>query len=577
MKYPASHVLISLVVAGAAAFSYGAGLFFGTERFLEDLMVAPKPVDSRIVVVGIDDESLSRLGQWPWPREYFAAAFLALERAKPLAVGFDVVLAERSRLGNGDDAALASALLETTYPLVFPVEGPLRFDDGQALAERLTEPLPQFFENARIAKGHVNLIMDKDGVVRRVPLSIGTPGGQRKAMAALLAEAGGAAPADTGIVSIVYAAPPGAIRQIPFYRLLEEDLSETLRGKIVLIGATSPDLHDEKPTPLSKGTEMAGVEIQANVANMLLMGYREEPLSPAGSYALLLFAALAPGILFSRMRGPLRALLASFALLLVLDFAALLLHEGGTTVNLFHLNAAALGSMALNFAFRFFVGEREQRALKGAFSKYVSPQVLDEILSNPSRVVLGGEEREITVLFSDIRGFTTLSERVSAHELVAILNRYFTLMTGEVQKHGGVLDKYIGDAVMAFWGAPLPDDRQAENALRAAFGMLERLKELNVLLKKEKGVEIDIGIGIYTGPAVVGNIGSDQRFDYTAMGDTVNVASRLEGLNKEHGTRLIVGEPTKEKIAADVRWKAIGDVRVKGRNEPVRIYTAETV
>jgi adenylate cyclase len=199
-------------------------------------------------------------------------------------------------------------------------------------------------------------------------------------------------------------------------------------------------------------------------------------------------------------------------------------------------------------------------------------------------VSLGGEEKEITVFFSDIRGFTTLSEKTTPKELVRILNRYFTAMSEEILKNAGVLDKYIGDAIMAFWGAPVDDPGQADNALKAALGMLAKLKELNEELRASGDPEINIGIGIYTGPAVVGNMGSEQRFDYTVMGDTVNVASRLEGLNKEYQTRLIIGESTKNKITLrlaqgekDYKFRFLGSVAVKGRKEPLNIYTLEDI
>ncbi len=214
--------------------------------------------------------------------------------------------------------------------------------------------------------------------------------------------------------------------------------------------------------------------------------------------------------------------------------------------------------------------------MKNLFSKYVSKDVLNEILSDPSKVALGGEEKEVTVFFSDIRGFTTISEKTTPKELVRILNTYFTAMTKEVLDNGGVLDKYIGDAIMAFWGAPIADPDQAENALKASLSMLEQLKELNKELRALGDPEIHIGIGLYTGPAIVGNVGSDLRFDYTVMGDTVNVASRLEGLNKEYKTEIIIGETTKNKIKGNYVFRALGSVAVKGRKEPLNIYTIET-
>ena len=293
------------------------------------------------------------------------------------------------------------------------------------------------------------------------------------------------------------------------------------------------------------------------------------------SMFLIFLTALIPAILFSAIKSPWRPLMISIGLGILYNIAIIIWYERGVAVNLIHINLSWILSTLSVFSYRYLVGEREKRQLKSVFSKYVSGAVLEKILADPKGVKLGGEEKIITVLFSDIRGFTTLSEKVSAQELVRILNKYFTLMTGEVLKHGGVLDKYIGDAVMAFWGAPLDDSNQADNAFKASLGMLERLKEFNKELEKEEGVTIDIGIGLYTGPAVVGNIGSTQRFDYTAMGDTVNVSSRLEGLNKEYKTHLIIGETTRKEITLENKFIPLGLVSVKGRAKQIPIYTIE--
>ena len=188
-------------------------------------------------------------------------------------------------------------------------------------------------------------------------------------------------------------------------------------------------------------------------------------------------------------------------------------------------------------------------------------------------MALGGEEKEITLLFSDIRGFTTLSEKMAPCDLIKVLNRYFSAMTEEILAQGGVLDKYIGDAIMAFWGAPIADPDQADHALAAALGMIGRLKKLNEELRAAGEPEINIGIGLYTGPAVVGNVGSEQRLSYTAIGDTVNVASRLEGLTKDYKVQLILGAPTKDRIKNRVAFKHLGEATVKGRKEPIGIYT----
>ena len=255
--------------------------------------------------------------------------------------------------------------------------------------------------------------------------------------------------------------------------------------------------------------------------------------------------------------------------------AAVILFQNGIAANLIHINFAWILSLASLFSYRFFSVKKEKREIKNLFSKYVSRDVLAEILRNPGKVSLGGEEKEITILFCDIRGFTALSEQTTPRELVSLLNRYFSAMTEKILEKGGVLDKYIGDAIMAFWGAPIENENQADGAFEAALGMLENLEELNKELKSTGKPEIRIGIGIYTGRAVVGNVGSHLRFDYTAIGDSVNTASRLEGLTKEYKTNIIIGESVKNKLKKNYNLKFLDSVIVKGKLKPVNIYGLE--
>lgn len=563
-----------------AGLSFALGFFTGPEAFLEDRLSTPVGVRSEVVIVAIDNESLAKIGQWPWPRAVFAKIFDQLSLAKPKVVALDVILADRSRLGEADDETLTQAIRRAEFPLIFPVEGSELSLSEQVRAESVTKPLFEFTVASNVSLGHVNLVIDRDNVVRSFPPRINAGEAIYSSLALAAAEkAGYAVPADSlsRTTRIVYGGPPGTVRRIPFYRVLAGEDLPALKDKIIFIGSTAPDLHDEKSTPLSAGTAMPGAEIQANITGMLLSGARLTPISKALNDSIFVFLALLVAGFFVYFTSSFKALWASLVLGVLANLFLFISFERGWVGNIFHSNLAWLLSAGSLFSYRYLVTERNRRHMRELFGKYVSPAVLETILKEPEKVSLGGEEREVTVLFSDIRGFTTLSEKTTPPELVSILNRYFTLMTGEVLSHGGVLDKYIGDAVMAFWGAPLSDDRQADNALAASLGMLERLKEFNRELKREKGIEIDIGIGLYTGLAVVGNIGSSQRFDYTVMGDTVNVASRLEGLNKEHKTHLIIGQSTKEKITAPIQYRKIGAVPVKGRVEPITIYTVEGV
>ena len=543
MKRKLIYPAIGLAAAILVAVSYCAGFFTGLENFFEDILFTSRPVSGDIVIIAIDDESIQRVGQWPWPREVFARALANLENTKPASVGLDVIFAEPSRVGAADDAALAATLKSVSYPVIFPVE---------EIPSGLLKPLPIFENNVRL--GHVNLNLDNDGVARRFPLKLSDYNSFGYESVSL---AGKEIPDESSLEEInriVFSAKPGAIRRIPFWQVLDGEV-DSLTGKIVLIGATAADLHDDKPTPLGRDKEMAGVEIHANIANMLLLGYRLTPLAAGWTLLWILIAALIP------LTAPAHLI------------AAIILFQNGISVNILHTNFAWILSAAAMLGYRYFLGEKEKRQLKNIFSKYVSPAVLKQILRDPSRVALGGEEKEITVLFSDIRGFTTISEKTSPKELVLLLNRYFSAVTEAILQNGGMVDKYIGDAVMAFWGAPIEDVDQADKALKGALGMLKKLNELNQELKAGGEPEINIGIGLYTGPAIVGNVGSQVRLNYTAIGDTVNVSSRLEGLTKEHKVQLIVGESTKNKIKNSYDFKPLGSVAVKGRAETVKIYT----
>ena len=224
--------------------------------------------------------------------------------------------------------------------------------------------------------------------------------------------------------------------------------------------------------------------------------------------------------------------------------------------------------------------EKQSKFLKGAFSSYVSPDVVDEIIKNPDKLQLGGNRRKITLLFSDIRGFTTLSEKTDPEQLVTLLNEYLSPMTEIVMRNQGTLDKFIGDAVMAIYGAPVIQQNQSVLACKSAVEMIEKLKEINTVWAENKLPNIDIGIGINTGEAVVGNMGADIRFDYTAIGDTVNLAARLEGQTKFYGVNIIVSESTKneyesfpvESDESKLSFRELDIIRVKGKNKPISIY-----
>lgn len=569
------YLLIAILSGTVIAVSFSFGLFSGLENYFEDLLVFSKPINKDIVVVAIDNESIQKIGQWPWPREVFAKALSALKNDPPKSVGIDVVFSEPSRLGQEDDLILKKELEQLSFPVILPVEAiGLSINNDLVSVGSFLKPLSIFEGGKNTSFGHVNLILDRDGVTRKIPLIIQPFNAFAYEVVKKSNEQFIANKSQENITRIVYSAPTGSIRRVPFWRLLDKDVPN-LKDKIILIGATAADLHDEKPTPFSLGTEMPGVEIQANIVNMFLSDYHLAPLERGLMLAWIFFAAILAGIFFIIFSSSFAAFFINILVGILYVVVITILFEKGFVANLIHINLSWILSAASLFGYKYFSVEKERREIKHIFSKYVSKDVLEDILRDPTQVKLGGEEKEVTALFSDIRGFTTFAERTKPKELVAILNKYFSLMSDQVLKNGGVLDKYIGDAIMAFWGAPLDDPDNADNALKAALGMVVELEKFNKELKQRGDSEIHIGIGLYTGPVIAGNIGSEFRFDYTVIGDTVNIASRLEGLNKEYKTSIIIGETTKNKLKGNYHFKFLGSATVKGRGGALDIYAVE--
>jgi adenylate cyclase len=348
--------------------------------------------------------------------------------------------------------------------------------------------------------------------------------------------------------------------------------ASAFKDKIVLVGATAIGIYDMRVTPFSG--VFPGVEINANIIDNIL---RNDAISRPDWTALydlaaILFLGILLSLVISRVR-PLAATLITIALLAAYAVA----NEFIFTHFKLWLTAIYPG-MTMVFVFvgvityRIMTEEKKKKEIKNAFSRYVSPSLVDDILKDPSKLVLGGEERRLTVFFSDIRGFTTISEGLSPQNLVKLINDYLTPMTDIILESGGTVDKYMGDAIMAFWGAPVWQDDHAIRAARTALLMMERLRKLQVEWEKNGLPRIDIGIGLSTGRLTCGNMGSHLRFDYTVMGDSVNLGSRLEGLNKEYGTHIIVPKFTYEDIKDEFILRQLDHIKVKGKKIPIKIY-----
>ncbi len=379
---------------------------------------------------------------------------------------------------------------------------------------------------------------------------------------------------ESGRLLINYYGPPHTFKTYSFVDVLKKKIpASAFKNKVVLVGATAIGIYDLRNTPF--GSEFPGVEIHANVVSNILSGnYLKRP---AWMVFVDLAIILVLGVIMGIILTPLSAiwnLIVALGAFVGYNFWAQWLFEKK------HLWVSSLyPDMTILFVFigvvvyKYLTEEKSKKEIKSAFQQYVSHHIVNEILKDPSKLKLGGERRVVTVMFSDIRGFTSISEALSPTELVTLLNSYLTPMTDIVLKHNGTLDKFIGDAIMAFFGAPLELRDHPRRACVTALEMVYKLKELNKEWLSRGWPEIKIGIGINTGEVAVGNMGSQSRFDYTVMGDNVNLASRLEGTNKVYGTTIIISEFTHKEIDSDeIFCRELDYVKVKGKKKPVRIF-----
>jgi adenylate cyclase len=591
----------------------------------------PRPYDFEqpVRVVDIDDESIRRFGQWPWPRERMAALVDTLANAHVAAVAFDILFSEKERVGagssDGGDDAFAKAIADrptvlgsffTDAPTGVEIPAKAGFavagDDpasflhqaGGALA-----PLPVFSQNAA-GIGFMNWRPDADRVVRQVPLILSVNGKLQPSLAMeALRVAQGASTyvvkssnasgetafgQVTGVNTIkngeaiistqpagdvrVYFAKSDPRRSTPAWKVFEPgaDLSD-LEGKIVFVGVGALLLSDIVATPLDASTP--GVEAHAQLIEQILSGVTLIRPDWAHSAELVMTALLSFGLV-----AALPALSAVWCALLGAVATATLASGSWFAFAryglLFDPVFPSLSSGAVYVAgvlALYGQKRRQEREIRSAFGRFVSPAVVARLAEHPENLQLGGLQRELTVMFCDIRSFTTLSEGFSAVELTHFLNDYLTPMTDAVLDELGTVDKYMGDAIVAFWNAPLDDPDHAAHAVNSALAMRSRLAVLNDNWLKQAEASgrafatVKFGVGLNTGECCVGNLGSRRRFDYSAIGDEVNVASRLEGSSKVFGVDIVASDATRAE-APDYAWLEIDRVLLKNKTRPVGIH-----
>jgi adenylate cyclase len=537
----------------------------------------PLPPEPGAVIVAIDEPSFAEMGaQWPWSRAEHARLIHALREAGAAAVGLDIVFAEPSA-----DPAADAALADAAAPgVVFAADEAL-IDTPQGFGRMVIEPMPELLAGGAAA-GLVTVPLDGDGVIRRLP-----GGGDTFARTVLVAAGRPAGDPDRGALLQSFG-PARTYPTVSYYQARDPDSflpDGFFAGRVVLVGfslQTAPEIAtggaDAVATPETAATArlVPGVELQATILDNLRHGLWIRPL-PAWVAALGVIAAALAGALAVRGRHPaLAAVILAVLAAAVVVASAVLLRHGRVWWPPLAPAAALVVAGGLGSAAAFAREMRARRVIERAFSRYLAPEMVDRLARDPAALRLGGERRTLSVLFADVRGFTTLSEtmRDEPERLTALLVRLLDPLSEAVLAHGGTIDKYIGDCVMAFWNAPLADADHARHAVAAALAMAAAVERLNGELATEGLPPFAIGVGINTGECVVGNMGSRRRFDYTAIGDTVNLAARLEGLSKVYGATVVVSEATAAAATGAAEFTPLGRIAVRGRSEETVVFAA---
>ena len=607
--------------------------------------------ESQVKIIDIDDESLAKIGQWPWPRTTLATISQKLAEAGAVAVGYDILFSESDRLspeeiirrlpetperdaisaefaknGNPNDEVFAIALAKMPSVLGF-ISTPQKTGVAPpkiGIAFSGTDPrawlphsqgaiLPIKVLSYVVGLGSLVFIPDRDLIVRKVNLlfNVGEDAADGVIVpsldAALLRDAQGAStmivkssdgsgneafgtpsgiteikigalsiPTDrTGAVRIYFARnDPG--RRIPAWKLVSDiDLRDELNGKIVLVGSSATALADIRSTPIE--AVVPGIDIHAELIENLLEGVQlARPDYSYGLESVVLLIGSLIAFLLSRIARPIFATFGILAIsigLWVASFQAF--REAGLLFDPVIPVSTLLAVFGVAILIQYRQTDRAKREIRGAFSRYVSPGVIANLEKNPMQLRLGGETRNVSIMFCDARDFTTRSESLDAAGVVHFLNSLHTPLTAHVLDTSGTIDKYIGDGLMAFWNAPHHVPDHASKSCSAALRMIQSIPEIDARLKEEalaegrRHVPLAIGIGINTGPSFVGNMGSDQRFDYSVVGDTVNVAARLESATKEYGVDIIVSAETAAE-APDFVFVELEGLSLKGKAAPVQ-------
>lgn len=625
-----------LIGAGAACVTvllYATGSLEWVEAKTWDWRVRwlakPGAATEQVCTIAVDQNALDDAEDligitWKWPREVYSAILSFCKRGGAKAVAFDLVFSESSELGVDDDVRFGDSIaagppcvvaltLKTdddagakTWPtgLSGPyVDGDTLFAGHGALKESLTMPRASFPVEEVATKatllGNVAAIPDSDALFRRAPIgrlfdgrfvpSLGLaaylaahpdasvelgPEGMRVDGRRIPVDAQGNAILRFRGGSQTHTMLNAAAVLQSELRILEGGKPtidpSVVKDRYVLFGLTATGLMDLKPTPV--GRTYPGMEVHATFLDNLLSDDFANQLPTPVTALLVVLVALAAGVIGRHCRNWHQTTLGFVILLTLPLLAGFAAYPARLWLPIAPLEVAAALALLAAVIVNYALEGHQKRFIKGAFKQYLSPIVIEKLMQNPDGLQLGGEEKELSIFFSDIQGFTTISEGLTPTQLTSLLNEYLTAMTDVIHEEGGTIDKYEGDAIIAFWNAPLDQSDHAVRAVRAALRCQDTLARLRPDFKERYGQDIHVRIGLNTGLVVVGNMGSNQRFDYTFLGDAGNLAARLEGINKQFGTYLMISEFTKAAIANAFPVRELSRVQVVGKNHAVTVF-----
>lgn len=594
--------------------------------------------DHTIVLADIDDASLEKVGRWPWSRSTWAKVINKLKIYGAKVVAFDVIFSEPEVACNAEspDTLLRDAISDfqsvkdNKIILTYMLEqglGPNTYettpdtllssiiDTEQApganlfpwYINRTTFPLPTLLE-AEPMIGFIGFNPDPDGIFRHYPFLINTKPDDlyfpSLGLSAYLAYTGNSVKLGiseaNGVGTGILRLPNGNLSlnskgeskirwhgaeenfgRVPLHKIIsgkddDQELINALSGKLIFVASTAGGAHDIRHLPI--GSLSPGVLTHMNAVNMMMEGryFTDEDTSALISWGILVVGTLF--IILIQLLG--HAFLDLFAVAAITSLATyidtFILLPRGFQIQLFFSLFCVVSTYSWNTFLNFYIATKEKAKIRGTFSRYVAPAIVNQMLSNPEKLKVGGEKKNITVFFSDVRDFTSISEKLTPTQLATCLNQYMGVMTNIIFKHFGTLDKYIGDAIVAYWGAPIELDNHPFHAINAAIEMIEALPAINDNFRKNGFPEFRHGIGLNTGDCSVGNMGSDLIFSYTALGDHMNLGARLESLCKYYGVQLNVSEFTigalTEEQRKTITYRILDKVKVKGKDKTVTIY-----